>query len=221
MKSKKKRTFIISSIIVAIFIVPLTVYAIVYYSNNRTNSFAPGSVDIEVHEGDEDGEEGYAVTNAYTWSSTGTEGHYSTNKLVQIKDTRTNPGELLRVYFVPMWYDRDENTCIGVFNYEIPEWNAEDGTLTYRDLDRTITLNLADGWKSSGWNYQPIDGFFYYNGSVNNSGMTAQLLKSVELNDKAYELTEDFDFRLDVLADAIQSSGGAAGTREWGLNNTP
>ena len=214
MKSKKKRTIIISSIIAAVFIVPLTVYAIVYYSS-RTNSFAPGSVDIEVHEGDGDGDEGADVTKTYTWSPAETEGNFSADKLVQIKDTRTDPNETLRVCFVPMWYDRDEKICVSTFNFGIPEWNEENGTLTYRDIDRTITLTSADGLMSDGWRYQPTDGVFYYKGSINSSGMTAQLLESVELNGKAYELTEDCDLRLDVLADAIQSSGNADSRRHW------
>lgn len=41
------------------------------------------------------------------------------------------------------------------------------------------------------------------------------LLENVELNDKAYELTDNYILKLDVLADAIQSSGNANAARDW------
>lgn len=215
MKIKKKRTIIIGGIVAAMLIVPLAVFAVVYNSNDRTNRFSPGSVDIAVHEGNGN-DEGKEVEKEYHWTQDGTS--YSTEKLVQIKDTRKYPGEVLRVSFVPMWYDRETpaNVC-DVFNFGTP---AKTGNaLVYTDGDKTITLNLADDWDSNGWSYQPEDGFFYYTGSLNSNSLTAQLLEGVELNDKAYtELTANYDLRLDVLADAIQSSDDADSSRNW---NTP
>ena len=215
MKIKKKRTIIIGSIVAAMFIVPLAVFAVVYNSNDRTNRFSPGSVDIAVHEGNGN-DEGKEVEKEYHWTQDGTS--YSTEKLVQIKDTRKYPGEVLRVCFVPMWYDRETpaNVC-DVFNFGTPVQTGN--TLVYTDGEKTITLNLADDWNTNGWSYQPADRFFYYTGLLNSNSLTPQLLESVELNDKAYtELTANYDFRLDVLADAIQSSDDADSSREW---NTP
>ena len=50
-KNNKKQIASISSIIIVLFIAPLIVFAAIYFSSNRKNSFAPGSVDIAVNEG--------------------------------------------------------------------------------------------------------------------------------------------------------------------------
>lgn len=184
------------------FIIPLVVFAVVYTSNERTNNFAPGSVDVAVHEGSGNAE-GKEVKKEYHWTKDGT--IYSANKDVQIKDTRKYPGEVLRVCFVPMWFDKDEhgdpaNVC-DVFNFGTPD-HTNPNKLVYTDGDKTITLNLVDRWNTSGWDYRE-DGCFYYTGELGQSDMTTTLLKSVQLNENAYALTTDYIFRLDVLADAI------------------
>ena len=49
-KNKKRISGINSVIIAALFIAPLVVFAAIYFSNERKNSFVPGSVDIAVNE---------------------------------------------------------------------------------------------------------------------------------------------------------------------------
>jgi hypothetical protein len=123
-----------------------------------------------------------------------------------------------------MWYDKDDNgepdNVCDVFNFgSQPTQNGN--SFTYTDGDKTITLKMISGWEQNGWSYSDPnadpsgDGCFYYTEALDNSKLTAQLLDSVELNSAAYALTEDYVFRLDVLADAIQSSGDAAATRQW------
>jgi hypothetical protein len=106
-KNNKKKISGISGIIAALFIAPLIVFAAVYFSNERKNSFAPGSVDIAVNEGNAGSDEGEELEKNYTWVKSGE--IYTADKDVKIKDTRNNPGEVLRVCFVPMWYDKDDN----------------------------------------------------------------------------------------------------------------
>lgn len=216
MKKDKKRTIIISSIIAAMFIAPLIVFANAYYSSERTNSFMPGNVDILLHE------EGSEILNTGEDPELEKEFHwddetYSTEKRVKIKDTRKNPGEVLRVCLVPMWVDSADQDiiCGGVFNFTNPVWNASNNALTYTDDEMTITLNLDSNWQTNGWSYQPADHCFYYTGPLDETKLTAQLLQSVQLNENAYALTEDYLFRLDVLADAIQSTGNAGADRGW------
>ena len=226
-KSNKKRIAGICGGITALFIAPLIVFAAIYYSSERKNSFAPGSVDIEVNEGNDSSDEGEELEkDDYIWVKSGE--IYTADKDVKIKDTRKNPGEVLRVCFIPMWYDKDDNgepdNVCDVFNFG-SQPTQNDNAFTYTDGDKTITLKMASEMASareqSGWSYSdpaadpPGDGCFYYNGPLESGNLTAQLLDSVELNEKAYELTENYVFRLDVLADAIQSSGDAYATREW------
>lgn len=225
-KNNKKKISGISGIIAALFIAPLIVFAAIYFSNERKNSFAPGSVDIAVNEGNAGSNEGEELEKDYTWVKSGE--IYTADKDVKIKDTRKNPGEVLRVCFIPMWYDKDDNgepdNVCDVFNFgSQPTQNGN--AFTYTDGDKTITLKMASEMASareqSGWSYSdpaadpPGDGCFYYNGPLESGNLTAQLLDSVELNEKAYELTENYVFRLDVLADAIQSSGNANAARDW------
>ena len=226
MKMKIKRNIIVYSIIAALFIVPLVVFAVVYTSNVRTNNFAPGSVDIIVHEGAGSDNEGETLQKGdYTWKASGSSGAYYSEKSVQIKDIRTNPEEVLRVQFIPMWFEKKSGSGTDVYNavFNFGNFNLNGDTLVYTDNDKTITLRLASGWNTSGWSYSdpnatpPGDGFFYYTGSLDSNKLTPQLLESVGLNDKAYELTKNYDFRLDVLADAVQkdhqNSSGTASPR--------
>lgn len=214
-KLNKKRVAGVVGIIAALFMAPLIVFAAVYFSSERKNSFAPGSVDIAVNEGNSTDDEGKEVVKEYTWDGI----NYTVDKDVKIKDNRKYPGERLRVCFIPMWYDSEGNVC-DAFDFGTQPVQSGN-SFTYTDGSKTITLKMISGWEQNGWSYSDPnadpsgDGCFYYTGTLDNSKLTAQLLDSVELNSDAYALTEDYVFRLDVLADAIQSSGDAATTRQW------
>lgn len=222
MKSKKKLPIIFSSIIAILFITPLIVLAALYFSSERKNSFVPGSVDIEVQEnsaGNDVHDE--MLENSLTWN----ENTKSVDKPVRIVDKRKYSGECLRVCLIPMWYDKDieenpVNVC-NVFNFTVPVLNEAENELVYTDGDKTITFKLASDWKSKGWGYSNPDstpegdGFFYYTGALNSDKLTAMLIESVELNDKAYELTDNYILKIDVLADAIQVSGDSKTDRRW------
>ena len=217
-KRNKKRIAGISAIITVLFITPLLVFAIVYQSAPRKNSFAPGSVDIEVSEAADHGE---TLSKELVLDND----KKSVDKPVKIYDSRKNAGEKLRVCFVPMWVDSSGNVC-NEFNFTVPTQSGN--TLVYKDGEKEIKLTLSDDWHTNGWDYSdpkadpPGDGCFYYSGSLLSGDLTPQLLEKVELSTEAYSLTnpalKNLSLRIDVLADAIQSSGNAAETRQW---NTP
>ena len=239
-KRKKKNIARINGIIAVLFIAPLIVFAAIYFSNQRKNRFLPGSVDIEVNEGNQTS--GMIEDDSFIWTKRAetpndndeSNNIYYTDKPVKIKDIRKFHGEALRVTFISMWYDIDENKEVTdvyskVFNFNNITLSGND--LVYRDHDpadgndasndKVITLKMKSDWNTSDWRYSDPnddpsgDGCFYYTGELDNSQLTAQLLDSVELNSNAYGLTENYMFRLDVLADATQISADAATTREW------
>lgn len=208
-----KRIMIIVGIVAAAFVTPLVVAAVTYLSNERVNTFSPAIVNIEVRETGLADEQGERLDNTIEIDDS-----KIVNKAVQIYDSRSNDDEELRVCFVPMWYDADDNICGSVFSIGTPTISGT--ALTYSDGDKSITLNLDEDWESSGWEYR-TDGYFYYSGSLSSDKLTPQLLFSVVLSDDAYALTTDYKLRIDVLADAIQTSGNVTGTREWGVDDNP
>lgn len=204
---QKKKTMIIGGIIAVALVTPLAVLAIMYLSNQRENTFAPASVSIEVRESGLDNEQGEQIDNIIEMDDS-----KEIEKPVQIYDSRSNEDEELRVCFVPMWYDTNDNLCGSLFSISTP--TMSENALIYSDGDKSITLNLDTDWESSGWEYR-TDGYFYYSGSLNSGKLTPQLLDSVQLSTAAYELTKDYRLRIDVLADAIQASGNASANRNW------
>ena len=205
-KLNKKHLAGFSGIIAVLFMAPLIVLAVVYHSNQRRNDFVPGSVDIKVNEGNDSSDEGEELTKDYKWELSGE--NYIADKNVRINDSRRFSGEMIRLCFIPMWYDSSGNVC-AVFNFGTP--TRSENKLTYTDsTDKTLTLNLVADWEENGWSYNSSDGCFYYSGTSDSSGLTAQLLDSVELSKAAYDvLAADYVFRLDVLADAIQKTEGS------------
>ena len=220
-KRNKKRVAHISGIIAVLFIAPLIVFAAVYYSGKRTNRFAPGSVDIAVNEGSVTSE--MVENDSFEWAKkpedppddNASNDVYYSEKAVKIKDTRKYPGEMLRVVLIPMWYQGDYVCTVFDFGEGPTRSNDNTDSFIYTDGEKVITLNMKSGWNENGWSYHSADGCFYYNGDLDGSDLTSQLLDSVELNAQAYELTENYVFRLDVLADAIQISDSAAESRGW------
>ena len=211
--NNKKRNAVIASIAALLFTAPIVVFSVAYYSSRKTNAFKPAKVDIEVVENNDGGAE-------FSKELTLEDG--KTDKAVQIRDTRSKEGEMLRVFFVPMWYEKTENgagnLCGGVFDLRPNNISQTGNTLVYEDGENKITLHLNDDWETNGWSYGG-DGYFYYKGELQSGKLTPQLLDKVEMNDGAQALLTDHVFRLDVLADAIQTSGGASSERDWETDN--
>lgn len=218
MKPNKKRKAIIGSLLALAAAVPVIVFAVVYYSNSRKNTFKPAEADILVQEND--GEETVSgdelKDQTYTMVQEVQNGTYYTNKTVQIIDRRSNPGEALRVSFVPMWEDEDGNICGGVDGVTDIRSTAlvDNSKLVFRDGsgNTVITLYLKAGWNDS-WSYDEGSGCFLFSGSLSSDKSTPELITKVEISDAVHTSAKDLTLQLDVLADAIQTGGGAAEAR--------
>ena len=160
-KKKKKRTIIIcSSLIAVLLITPLIVFALVYYSNRRTNSFQPAEANIQVKEGNEVGDE-INNTADYKWTATDDGNFYKVEKPVQIYDERKKNDEYLRVRFIPMWYDTDGNVVGGADEFSDfssfaldNEEQSQATALLFKNSSGTelLKLNLDPNWSDS-WSY--------------------------------------------------------------------
>ena len=214
MRSTKKHGIIIGCLLAVL--VPLAVLAVIYLSGQRQNNFRPATLDIQVQEdGGSPGSLQDEQQKTYVLPETADEnGEYTVEKQVAVRDTRTHAGEMLRVCFVPVWYDGAGNVSGGVFNTGNCAMNAAQTAIVYRDGDKIMTLELEDGWQSSGWEYRS-DGSFCYSGELGSQKLTPPLLRRVVLNEGAYEKTEAYTLRIEVLADAVQITDDAADIRGW------
>lgn len=220
MRDKKKK-LIMAGLLAGLLITPAVVFAAVYYSGERENRFSPAKGDIQVLESNAENEKGEELTNSFVLEKNETDDNYSTEKLVQIYDERSNSGESLRVSFIPMWYDADGNVCGGIDGVtDISEISLDQSasklifyTGTGDSKAPAVTVYLAEGYDSS-WEYKG-DGCFYYSGEVRDDKTTPLLAERVEITKAVYDSTADCELRLDVLADAIQTSGNAYSDREW------
>lgn len=234
MKRQKKQTVILSSIVAAMFILPLIVFA-AYESGIRDNRFRPAQAKVEVKEGNDTGDA--LQKDDYTWVEDND--CYYVEKPVAIQDVRGKNKESLRVQFVPMWMDDTGNVCSslpGLFNYtHIVLTNdagdalnqrteqAQATVLCFRDsIDTTLlTLRLADNWHQS-WIWNPDDLCFYYKSVLQPGQTTPELLTKAEVPKSVYyaALDNEIKLRLDVLADAVQTTDGAAGKRDpnWNIS---
>ncbi|MCR5730661.1 MAG: hypothetical protein K6G20_09955 [Ruminococcus sp.] len=217
MKKNRKKAIIISSIMVVLFIAPLIVLAVMYQSKERKNSFKPAQANIQVKEGDECSDELIKDTG-YTLTADGD--IYKVDKPVQIYDARENNDECLRVKFVPMWYDSDENICGGadVFS-DYSKTELENNELRFKNSFDTTLLTLKlytdstnPDWSES-WEYDPSDECFYYKGKIESGDISETLLSEVQIPKSVYESTTEYTLHIEVLVDAIQTSGNAKNNR--------
>ena len=77
-----------------------------------------------------------------------------------------------------------------------------------------ITLHFVNGWEAD-WFYQ--NGFFYYRKVLDPGVQTPQLLTGITLASGKEADYQDIAAKVDVLADILQTEGGAAAT-EWGIS---
>lgn len=219
MNKKKKRTVIISSIIAALFITPLIVFAVVYYSNRRTNSFQPADANIQVKEGNESSDE-LIKDDGYIWERDKDDNNqllnsYSVVKPVQIYDERKMNDEYLRVRFIPMWYDIDGNVVGGAdefsdFSYidlvgdELQFKKSDNATVLLTLKLYTDEANPENDWDNS-WRYNAADQCFYYKGTIKSGDISPTLLAGAQISKDVFESSEGYTLHIEVLADAIQA----------------
>ena len=226
MKGKKKNIVIISSIISVMLIAPLIAFAILYKSDERKNDFRAAKANVQVRENNKsvdtlsDREEA-----SYTWAQDTDDNDqplntYSISKPVQIYDVRDNNDEYLRVRFVPMWYDSDGNVCGGADDFsDYSKTEQAANELNYKNsLDITLlTLKLYTDptnpdWSES-WEYDSSDECFYYKGKIKSGDISGTLLSGVQIPESVYDSTAEYTLHIEVLADAVQTSGNAKNNR--------
>lgn len=218
MDMKKRFRLIVGAAAAFAVTVPVAVFAAIY-SGSRTNEFTPAQTNIQVKEDNSQGDR--LESQEYTFSKPDGEEYYITNKSVSIYDGRAIGSDELRVRLVPMWYDAGGNIMggiEGVTDLSIPELNDEETKLIYYSGQGSsrapaITLHLTENWKTSGWSFISADGSFTFSGELSSDKTTPQLISKVELSKDAHNRAEGLTLELDVLADAIQKSGGAAEKR--------
>ena len=215
MKAVKKQTFLSAFAAAALVITPIVVFAAVYSSLPRNNEFRQGNVDITIRENN--------IAETMHSTELTLNDQYVVSKKIEIKDKRSGSDEALRVCFVPIWLDKDDATmiCGNACDLGTPVMNTN-GKLSYPG---GMTLTLAGTWtkdentnvwtSNNGWIYRTGEDRFYYSGALETGSLTPTLLESVELSGKALAAASSYTFRLDVLADAIQTSGSALTDRHW------
>lgn len=183
----------------------IIVYAITSSVKNAENIFIPSATVIEVWENDE------KVNNSNVVTLSNVSGMLTAPKAVEIKNISGNKGQevFIRVCMFPKFM----NTA---YDYQIyiphNDFSQAISSNTFDIGD--VTFTLAEDWKSH-WIYD--NGYFYYNKAVASGETTEKLLESISISaDKWNEYKKSgADLNIMVLADAIQSVGGAVENR-WG-----
>lgn len=196
--SKKKQMAVV--VLIAIVIIMSVVFASVYSNKSVKNNFIPSQTNISVIENDKEA----GSTNKLPFENG------NAVKRVQIKNSGAgvnSADEYVRVCIFPKFINSsDENIEIYV-PYSIPE--VITGTsFTVGE----VTFTLDSDWAES-WEY--IEGYFYYKNILSPGNITPPLLSSVSMDsDKlSYYSNVGALLRVNVLADAIQTVGGAVEAR--------
>ncbi len=187
-----------------------------------------------------------ALSVEWETETSGSDILYTADKSVQIKNVdetdANNADAYIRVAIVPKWTaDVVTETADTTSVPTVPEttqavdvWGPSYGlqdfgslsSLSSSDLstDPTqtttftmgdVTFTLADDWYNS-WVF--IDGYFYYKYILSPGETTAQLLDSVTISSKTYNILTNYDITLevDIISDSIQTEAGAFKER-WGF----
>lgn len=197
----------------------ITAIAIAGSKANKSvkNDFYPAEINIAVQENGE-ANENSQTSRELEWEPDGES--FKAKKQVQIlnvdKDEENNADAYIRVCFVPHWTvttadgtEADVASTKEVTSFGDYPANIDGNTFTMGD----VTFTLNSDWKSS-WIYNSTDGYFYCKNIVSAGDLTSPLLDSISMTKDAYEKIPDgVILRVDVLADAIQTEGGAVDAR--------
>lgn len=183
----------------------IIVYAITSSVKNVENTFIPSEASIEVWENDK------KVNNSNSVTLSNVSGILTAPKAVEIKNISGNRGQ--EVFIRVCMFPRLMNTA---YDYQIyiphNDFSPKITSNTFNMGD--VTFTLAGDWNSH-WIYDK--GYFYYNKAVASGEKTERLLESISIPaDKWNEYKKSgADLKITVLADAVQSVGGAVENR-WG-----
>lgn len=195
----KKKQMTVTALI-ALVIIMSVVFAAVYSNKSVKNNFVPAQVNVSVIENDKE----VGSENELPFENGNAE------KKVQIKNpgTATNAAdEYVRVCIFPKFVNsRNEDMEIYI-PYIIPKV-ITGNVFTIGD----VIFTLDTDWKKS-WEY--INGYFYYKDILSPDDITPPLLTGVSMDaDRlSYYSNKGALLRVSVLADAIQTVGGAVEAR--------
>lgn len=208
----KKRSGIMTGVLVAAFAVPLIVLAVVYLSDIQRNNFKPSDINVKIEENDEGPQD---IAEREMTFSLDDNGSYYAHKQVKVMSSGTADKSELRVKIVPMWYAEDGDTVCGSignlsdFRYQKLDEKAK--TLTFLNAydEEILTCKLDDDWQEK-WEYNSAFESFIYKDKLKRGETTSILISSVEISPFVYEATEGYELHIDVLADTIQADGSPA-----------
>lgn len=198
---KWKKTLIVVSSLVVLTLAASIGNSFAFMSaktESKTNVFVKGSPGVDINE-----------NSSSTPNSTNSMSH--TAKQVSVKNTGTIPA-YIRVMLVPSYkFTGGTAAASGVSFSTMPSSIA--GTATLFSMG-DLTLNFVANWSDKWFYVYDTDdqtGYFYYKDAVPAGGTTTLLLNSVALPaGMSYS-----SLQIDVIADSIQSDGGAV-TDVWG-----
>jgi len=221
-KSKKRYSTIIAAFIF-MFVIPIIVYAALYFSNNRVNIFSPARANIKISENGTTAEE----TQENEPPVQEKNGDYIIKKEIVIVNDKTVFNKLpvddqyIRVMLVPSWQktekriidEKQEDFVFsasglpnGISDFRNYNLNKDERTLEVKNENDLIIFSfvLAVGWENE-WVWNSSDNCFYHKGSLESGTPTSKLLESVIIAKNTYENCEGYQLKIDVLADAVQT----------------
>ena len=217
---KKKPGIPLTVGVFILFLTPLAVSAIMLRSAEKTNQFRPAEQDIVIAENGSKAVE--TQENVIEWSTTtNASGNYVAAKEIQVGEIRNPNGGYLRVRLVPTWEDASGCVVSGVEDVtDLRDAKIDGDTLLFKnsgDSASGITVNLDADWDTK-WNTVIENGKLKYFESVNPvkpGDAPIKLVSSVEISDVIQQKAQEANIflKIDVFADAIQTSGAAKNER--------
>lgn len=201
---------------------------------HEDNPMFPASIAVAVQENGAVNENP-VLENSLEWEKDASGASWSVPKKVQIANiSRTdenNADAYIRVCMIPRWITTvggQEVDIIaseaGLLEFESLKEIGEkiDDTCTYKMGDVSFTLD--ENWEQY-WLFNPNDGYFYYRSIVSAGDVTEPLLAEVSVTQETWEKITETDadgtvtdvicLDVDILADSVQTVGGALQER-WG-----
>lgn len=229
--NKRKKKVLVAVAAACLLSGGFIVYAIndTKLSRHEDNLMFPAEIEIAVQE---NGASDTDPTAEKTLQWQAEDGRYSAKKKVQIinvdQETENNADAYIRVCIIPRWTATVEGTEVDVIN--TASGLSEFGSLTEIVIqDHTyimgdVAFTLAEDWDEY-WLFNPKDGYFYYRSSISPGDTTAPLLSNVSITEETWKkitktddgTTDVIELKVDILADSIQTVGGAVETR-WGAS---
>ncbi len=221
----RKKCFVAICVILSLALVStVVVFAVAKLTKTVSNKFTSDEITVAVVENGDDNSDPETATEL-TWEQDS--GSYTADKEVQIKnvdeDDVNNADAYIRVALIPSYNATVEVSTLSSVDVEVitPSYSLKSfGELTDITISGNqftmgdVTFTLADNWDDY-WIFNDADGYFYYKAILSPGTTTEPLLKSVSISSDVYSIliANDIELEVDVIADSIQTLGGAVDAR--------